>query len=65
MIDFVQALEDFWQARQGGPFPVQWKDELDLATAHQICLKLIKKHTADDDPQAGWKVGLTAKAIRE
>jgi 2-keto-4-pentenoate hydratase len=26
---------------------------------------LIEKHTADDDPQAGWKVGLTAKAIRE
>ena len=53
MIDFDQALEDFWQARQGGPFPVQWKDELDLATAHQICLKLIEKHTADGDPQAG------------
>jgi len=65
MIDFDQAVEDFWQARQGGPFPVQWKEELDLATAHQICLKLIEKHTTNGDPQAGWKVGLTAKAIRE
>jgi len=65
MIDFDQALEDFWQARQGGPFPVQWKETLDKDTAHQICLKLIEKHAEHGDPQAGWKVGLTAKAIRE
>ena len=65
MIDFEQAVEDFWQARQGGPFPVQWKESLDMPTAHQICLKLIDKHTEHGDPQVGWKVGLTAKAIRE
>ena len=45
VIDFDQAMEDFWQARQGGPFPVQWKEELDRDTAYQICLKLIDRHT--------------------
>ncbi|MAF48553.1 MAG: hypothetical protein QGH73_02150 [Rhodospirillales bacterium] len=65
MIDFEQAVEDFWQARQGGPFPVQWKDDLDKETAHRICLALIDRHAENGDPQAGWKVGLTAKAIRE
>ena len=65
MIDFAQAMEDFWQARLGGPFPVQWKEDLDRDTAYQICLKLIDRHTEHGDPQVGWKVGLTAKAIRE
>jgi len=65
MVDFEKVREDFWQARNGGPFPVQWKEDLDVPTAHQICLKLIENHTAAGDPQAGWKVVLTAKAIRE
>lgn len=63
-IDFDQAVEDFWQARQGGPFPVQWKEDLDKETAYRICLALIENHKANGDPQVGWKVGLTAKAIR-
>ncbi len=65
MIDFDQAVEDFWQARQGGVFPVQWKDQFDRETAHRIALALIDRHTENGDPQVGWKVGLTAKAIRE
>ncbi len=65
MIDFDQAVEDFWQARQGGPFPVQWKDKFDRETAYRIGLALIARHAENGDPQAGWKVGLTAKAIRE
>jgi 2-keto-4-pentenoate hydratase len=64
-IDFDQAVEDFWQARQGGPFPVQWQDSFDRDTAYRICLAMIARHEASGDPQAGWKVGLTAKAIRE
>ena len=65
MIDFDQAVEDFWQARQGGAFPIQWKDTLDRETAYRICLALIDRHEEHGDPQVGWKVGLTAKAIRE
>lgn len=65
MIDFDQAVEDFWQARQGGPFPVQWKDAFDLEMGYKICLALIERHKAAGDPQVGWKVGLTSKAIRK
>ena len=64
-IDFNQAVEDFWQASQGGAFPVQWQDSFDRETAYRICLAMIARRAANGDPQAGWKVGLTAKAIRE
>ncbi|MCY4551199.1 MAG: fumarylacetoacetate hydrolase family protein [Defluviicoccus sp.] len=64
MIDFDRALEDFWLARRGGPFPVQWKDSLDRETGYRICLALIDRHASEGDPQLGWKVGLTAKALR-
>lgn len=64
MSDFDQAVEDFWQARQAGPFPVQWEGKFDKETAYRICLALRENHAANGDPQVGWKVGLTAKAIR-
>jgi len=64
MIDFDQATEDFWQARHGGPFPVQWKDTLDRETAYRINLALIDRHAAEGNPQVGWKVALTSRAIR-
>jgi len=64
-IDFDQAVEDFWQASQGGAFPVQWQDTFDRETAYRICLAMIERRSAIGDAQAGWKVGLTAKAIRE
>lgn len=63
-IDFDQAVEDFWAASQGGPFPVQWQDKFDRETAYRICLAMIERRDAIGDAQAGWKVGLTAKAIR-
>lgn len=65
MIDFEQAVDDFWQASQGGSFPDQWRGKFDKETAYRICLALIDNHTANGNPQLGWKVGLTAKAIRE
>lgn len=65
MQDFEAAVEDFWQARHGGPYPMTWEPKLDQDAAYRINLALIERHAAEGTKQAGWKVGLTAKAIRE
>lgn len=64
MIDFEKAKGEFWQARQGGPFPEHWRGEFDMETGYRICLALIENHAAKGETQAGWKVALTAKAIQ-
>ena len=65
MDDLQQATDDFWRARNGGPFPAHWEDRLDQSQAHQISFDLIERHVAAGDAQVGWKVGLTAHAVRE
>ena len=65
MVDFEKAKEEFWQARHGGPFPEHWLGEFDMETGYRICLALIENHAAKGEPQAGWKVALTAKAIQQ
>ena len=63
--DFEQAIEDFWAARNGGEFPLFWEPKLTQDSAYRINLALIDRHAEHGEPQAGWKVGLTARAIRE
>lgn len=65
MIAFEQAVDDFWQARRGGPYPLHWEEHLTLDDAYRVNLALIDRHAAEGERQAGWKVGLTARAIRE
>lgn len=64
-IDFDQAVEDFWRARQGADFPIQWDGKFDLPTGYRICLELAGRTRMTGNPQVGWKVGLTAKAIQQ
>jgi len=59
------ALEDFWAARRGGPYPLAWADRLSQEEAYSINLALLDRHAAGGEAQAGWKVGLTARVIRE
>ena len=65
MADLNQAIEEFWQARQGGPYPLDWEAKLSQEDAYRINLALLNRHLADGRKQAGWKVGLTARAIRD
>jgi len=65
MIDMNQAIEDFWVVRGSGAFPLKWESELTPETAYRINLALTERHAERGEPQAGWKVGLTARAIRE
>ncbi|MGH7004294.1 MAG: 2-keto-4-pentenoate hydratase, partial [Alphaproteobacteria bacterium] len=65
-INFTQAVEDFWAARQpGGRYPIEYKAKLSQADAYRINLALLERHAARGEQQAGWKVGLTAEAIRK
>jgi len=65
-IDFKQAVDDFWAARQkGGRYPIEYCETLSQADAYRINLALLERHAARGEPQAGWKVGLTAEAIRK
>lgn len=59
------ALEDFWAARRGGPYPLAWSGRISQDEAYGINLALIDRHAAEGEAHVGWKVGLTARAIRE
>ena len=61
-----KAIEEFWGARARGVwFPPAWADRLDLDDAYRIQLALVDRRCTGGVAQAGWKVGLTAKAIQE
>ena len=59
----VRALWDCHQ--QGDFFPDAWKGKLDLEQAYRVQMGLLDMKLAHGDQQAGWKVGLTADAMRE
>ncbi len=65
MIDLDDAIEEFWQARHGGPYPLEWEAKLTQNDAYRISLALLDRHLAEGRKQAGWKVGLTARVIRD
>ncbi len=65
-IDMQRALNDFWAARQpGGPYPLEWESALTQDDAYRIQLGLLERHAKRGEKQVGWKVGLTARVIRE
>ncbi|HEY7610690.1 MAG TPA: fumarylacetoacetate hydrolase family protein [Alphaproteobacteria bacterium] len=64
--DLNRAIEDFWAARQpGGRYPLEYMTTLKEPDAYRINLALLERHAARGEKQAGWKVGLTALAIRQ
>jgi 2-keto-4-pentenoate hydratase len=61
-----EAIEQFWSARaQGVYFPPEWRGRLDLDDAYRIQLALVGRRCTAGVTHAGWKVGLTAKAIQD
>lgn len=59
----AQTLHDAFH--NGGLYPESLNGALDLATAYQIQFELVGLHEAQGERRAGWKVGLTAKAMQE
>jgi len=66
MAELAQAVDFIWDAaRRGEHYPAAWKGKLTVAEGYRVQLGLLARHVAAGDRHVGWKVGLTAKAIRD
>jgi len=60
-----QAIDAFWQcARERKAPPVEWMKRLSREDAYRVQLGVLAHHVAAGERQAGWKVGLTSKAMQ-
>ena len=65
-VDVEAATESIWRARQRGVYyPAEWAGKLDADQGYAVQLGLLRRYLAAGERQAGWKVGLTARAIQE
>ncbi len=61
-----QTVQALWQSQERGDvFPDAWRGKLDTAEAYRAQLAILERKLARGERQAGWKVGLTAPAMRE
>ncbi|MCC6719708.1 MAG: fumarylacetoacetate hydrolase family protein [Acetobacteraceae bacterium] len=58
----ADALWSEWH--RGRHMPAEWMGRLSMDTAYRAQLALMDRFAAAGEPQAGWKVGLTAAAMR-
>jgi 2-keto-4-pentenoate hydratase len=64
-VNIEAAIDAFWEsARRGIYGPPEWKGRLTREQAYAIQLGMLARHVRDGDRHAGWKVGLTAKAMQ-
>ena len=60
------ALETIWSGhRRGQHHPPEWQGRLTMVEAYHVQLGLLDRYVGAGDRHAGWKVGLTAKAMQE
>ena len=66
MADVRQATEAIWaETARGHYYAPEWKGRLTLEEGYRVQLGLLDRHVAAGERHVGWKVGLTAQAIRE
>ena len=59
------AVEAIWDAASRGVYyPSQWRGKLSMDDAYRVQLGILARHVAAGERQAGWKVGLTARAMQ-
>ncbi|MEI7447457.1 MAG: fumarylacetoacetate hydrolase family protein [Burkholderiales bacterium] len=64
-MDIEHAADTLWAGiRRGEHMPADWFGRLSLAEGYAVNLAILRRRIADGDAQAGWKVGLTADAMR-
>jgi len=64
-VDLEAAAESIWAYRQRGVYyPAEWKGRLSTDEAYRVQLDLLTRFLAAGDAQAGWKIGLTARAMQ-
>ena len=60
-----QAIDAFWTAaRSRTAPPPEWMNRLSREEAYRVQLGVLARHVAAGERQAGWKVGLTSKAMQ-
>lgn len=64
--NLAETIKIFWDLRGNGIyFPSEWEDILTIKESCQIQLGLLDRLVDEGNIQAGWKVGLTSKAIQD
>jgi 2-keto-4-pentenoate hydratase len=65
MVHLDEIVESFWQNRQRGVYyPPEWHGKLTLDEAYRVNLAIVNRQLELGEQQAGWKVGVTAKAMQ-
>lgn len=60
------AIDSIWESTQQGVYyPAQWKGQFSVEQGYRIQLGLLERYRKAGEAHAGWKVGLTAKAIQD
>jgi len=64
-VSIEQAIDAFWECaqRRTAPGP-EWMKRLSREEAYRVQLGVLARHVQAGDAQAGWKVGLTSKAMQ-
>jgi len=65
-IDVKAVVESVWRSMARGIYyPPEWQGKLSTEEAYRVQLGILERYLAHGELQAGWKVGLTAKAIQD
>ncbi|MCZ6842333.1 MAG: fumarylacetoacetate hydrolase family protein [SAR324 cluster bacterium] len=65
-MDLKAAIDSIWECtNQGIYYPPEWKGKLSVEEGYRVQLGLLDRYLDTGERHAGWKVGLTAKAIQE
>jgi len=64
-LDLDAATESIWRHWQAGAhYPAQWSRRLEMRQGYLVQLGILQRLQAAGERHAGWKVGLTAAAMR-
>jgi 2-keto-4-pentenoate hydratase len=64
-LDIQAATESIWRHLQAGRhYPPEWGGKLDMRQGYEVQLEILARLVAQGERHAGWKVGLTAAAMR-
>jgi 2-keto-4-pentenoate hydratase len=64
-LDIEAATESIWRHLQAGRhYPAEWGGRLDMRQGYEIQLGILARLAGQGERHAGWKVGLTAAAMR-
>lgn len=64
-MDIENIADSLWRAmQQGRHMPAEWAGRFTLQEGYAVQLALLRRRIASGERQVGWKVGLTAAAMR-